>query len=257
MGEMDDGDEDATDAGLFRCASAESVDRSLECPVCCSFLVEPLTLGCGHHFCRSCLLQATRLAPDGRCCPICRQTVDIRDPAGHPFDAAVDAAVRSVVAAADYDARLASDRKTIAHVLELTAQLLPIFAGFPGTTVGRSVRLAFREPRYKLLMRRAWEGNRLFAYVGHEPSPGVDAVIVRIESATFARDGKAVVTGVGVASITLRDVWVEEDAHGLFVTRLPPGGPQTWRPAPPLARRAAPPNPRCAALSQHCACALM
>ena len=42
-------------------------DRALECPVCVSFLVEPLTLDCGHSFCRACLLQSTRLAPDGRC----------------------------------------------------------------------------------------------------------------------------------------------------------------------------------------------
>jgi len=165
---------------IRKVGSSESVDRSLECPVCCSFLVEPLTLDCSHSFCRSCLLQATRLAPDGRCCPICRQTVSIRDPATHPCDADVESAVRAVVDESDYAARVAADRKTIAHVLELTAQLLPIFACFPGTAVGRSVRLQFFEERYKLLIRRAWEGNRLFAYCGHQPQPGVDAVIVRV-----------------------------------------------------------------------------
>ena len=65
-------DETSDGSPIRKVGSSESVDRSLECPVCCSFLCEPLTLDCTHSFCRSCLLQATRLAPDGRLCPICR-----------------------------------------------------------------------------------------------------------------------------------------------------------------------------------------
>lgn len=32
-----------------------------DCPICCSFLVDPLVLGCSHTFCRLCLVQTTRL----------------------------------------------------------------------------------------------------------------------------------------------------------------------------------------------------
>lgn len=243
------------DCRMKKCGSYESVDdQNLECPVCVSFFVEPLTLECGHSFCRSCLLQSTRLAPDGRCCPICRAIVSIRDPAAHPFNESLDGAVRAVVTPDAYAARSIVDKATIAKVLEMTAQLLPIFACYPGTAVGRPVGLHFFEPRYKLLIRRAWEGNRLFAYCGHQPRAGVDAVIVRIEEASFLRDGRANVVGVGVAAITLGECWVENDTHGLMYTRLPSGGPQTWLPAPPEQR--APTSDR-VCTAQRCTCALM
>jgi hypothetical protein len=229
-------------------------DRALECPVCVSFLVEPLTLDCGHSFCRACLLQSTRLAPDGRCCPVCRSPVSIRDPATHACDARLGDRVRAAVAADLYAARVAADAATIAEVLESTARVLPIFACSPGTAVGRPVALHFYEPRYKTLVRRAWEGNRLFAFTDRPPRPGVDAVVVHIEQARFLRDGRANVVGVGVAAIVLRDVWVEDNTGGLSVTSMPRN--PAWLPAPPARRTSAgADDQRCAA--QRCACALM
>ena len=50
-----------------------SSDPDLTCPICLDVLFEPLTLRCGHSFCRACLLGSTKLAPDGRCCPQCRR----------------------------------------------------------------------------------------------------------------------------------------------------------------------------------------
>ena len=230
----------------------DASDRRFECPVCVSFFVEPLTLACGHSFCRACLLQSTRLAPDGRCCPLCRAAVSIRDPATAPQDAKLAEAVKGLVDRDAYSARLAADRATIAEVLDATSRLLPIFACFPGTAVGRPVALHFFEPRYKVLIRRAWEGNRLFAYTGVQPRPGAEGVVVRIEEARFLRDGRANVVGVGVAAITLGEVWVEDGTHGLNVTRLPPSC-AAWlpeRPArPPLEQR------RCTVL--RCTCAVM
>ena len=63
--------------------TAEEIPDGCGCPVCLSFLVEPLTLRCGHSFCRLCLIQSTTLSPDGRSCPLCRSEVDIHDPATH------------------------------------------------------------------------------------------------------------------------------------------------------------------------------
>ena len=52
--------------------ATEEIPDGCGCPVCLSFLVEPLTLRCGHSFCRLCLIQSTTLSPDGRSCPLCR-----------------------------------------------------------------------------------------------------------------------------------------------------------------------------------------
>ena len=49
-------------------ATAEEIPDGCGCPVCLSFLVEPLTLRCGHSFCRLCLIQSTTLSPPLRPC---------------------------------------------------------------------------------------------------------------------------------------------------------------------------------------------
>ncbi|MCB0368121.1 MAG: hypothetical protein KDD45_01460 [Bdellovibrionales bacterium] len=45
----------------------------MACPVCINVFKRPTTLPCGHTFCYSCLLNATR---EHRQCPICRQHID-------------------------------------------------------------------------------------------------------------------------------------------------------------------------------------
>merc|ERR1719265_776309 len=52
-------------------SSCKTVDPP-QCPVCISFLCDPLTASCGHLFCRICLIKSTRLSPTGRLCPLCR-----------------------------------------------------------------------------------------------------------------------------------------------------------------------------------------
>ena len=41
-----------------------------DCPLCLKLLVEPISLTCGHTFCRGCLTRALSLHPN---CPMCRQ----------------------------------------------------------------------------------------------------------------------------------------------------------------------------------------
>merc|ERR1719229_723252 len=47
-----------------------SIERhEFDCPLCLQILYEPLTLECGHSFCRDCVGQALQLK---RHCPLCR-----------------------------------------------------------------------------------------------------------------------------------------------------------------------------------------
>lgn len=197
------------------------MEADTECPICVDHLVDPLSLGCGHAFCRLCLLQSTHLAPDGRACPLCRQLVGIRDPATHPVDAALEALVRASVGEAAYDKRALAQKARIETFLTDLNTILPIFSMYPGTSVGAPVALHFFEPRFKVLVRRVWEGNRLFVFTAQAPRAGVQGIVVRIDIARFLPDGRANVVGVGVEAVRLGEVWVEEGTGGLHCTRTP------------------------------------
>ena len=68
-----------------------------ECPICVSWLCDPLTIGCGHTYCRHCLLKSTKLSPDGRSCPLCRALIGISNIVEAASDSSIEAAVITAV----------------------------------------------------------------------------------------------------------------------------------------------------------------
>ncbi|XP_070313498.1 tripartite motif-containing protein 43B-like [Odocoileus virginianus] len=51
----------------------EAFQKELTCLVCLNFLLDPVTIGCGHSFCRSCLCLFWEQAEAPASCPVCRQ----------------------------------------------------------------------------------------------------------------------------------------------------------------------------------------
>ena len=51
----------------------EAFQKELACLVCLNFLLDPVTIGCGHSFCRSCLCLFWEQAIVPASCPVCRQ----------------------------------------------------------------------------------------------------------------------------------------------------------------------------------------
>ncbi|XP_078271963.1 zinc-binding protein A33-like [Rhinoraja longicauda] len=50
----------------------ESLTEEVVCPICLDFFIDPVSLECGHNFCRSCITQSWDC--EGRnCCPECRE----------------------------------------------------------------------------------------------------------------------------------------------------------------------------------------
>lgn len=207
-------------------AMDDALEAAPECPICMGFLCEPLTVGCGHTFCRLCLLQSTRLAPSGRDCPLCRSPVDIRNPILQPTNKVLEAEVLAIVPLSTYEAKRAAHQELLKELQHKAKTHLPIFYMPPGTDVGAPVILHFFEPRYKLLIRRAWEGNQLFVFCASQPRPGLRGVIVRVDRAHFLPDGRANIVGQGVRRIHLRKTWVEEDSGGLYYTSVDPDDDQ-------------------------------
>ena len=156
----------------------ESLDPDLQCSICLDFYFEPLTLKCRHSFCRVCLLQSTKLAPDGRSCPQCRALIAITDPLTHPADAIIAAKVAEAVPAAMIGQRSLQATEALEALARSSASALPVFVMRPGgqseMRPGARISLHFFEPRYRILIRRAWGSllKRRFAPAPREGAPG-------------------------------------------------------------------------------------
>ncbi|EOD05547.1 hypothetical protein EMIHUDRAFT_447569 [Emiliania huxleyi CCMP1516] len=140
---------------------AASLDPDILCSICLDFLFEPLTLKCRHSFCRLCLLQASRLAPDGGACPQCRAEISF-DPKTHALDQGLAAKIEEAVPPDELEARRAHTTATLEKMAAANSGPYPLFVmrGSERFAPGATVSLHFFEPRYRLLARRAWEGDR-------------------------------------------------------------------------------------------------
>ena len=196
-------------------------EADLQCSICLDFFYEPLTLQCNHTFCRVCLLQTTKLAPDGRSCPQCRATIEnIIDPLNHPEDKSISEKVGSVVSQDSLAERKNQSKAQLEALAQRNAGAIPVFimGGARNLRPGAPVNLFFFEPRYRVLIRRAWEGERRFLWADTVPTPSMplDAMMVTVEEAQFLRDGRASVSGTAVERVTYDHSWIEEGTNGLW-----------------------------------------
>eukprot|EP00929_Paragymnodinium_shiwhaense_P008236 TRINITY_DN112177_c0_g1_i1.p1 TRINITY_DN112177_c0_g1~~TRINITY_DN112177_c0_g1_i1.p1 ORF type:complete len:336 (-),score=44.00 TRINITY_DN112177_c0_g1_i1:387-1394(-) len=191
-----------------------------QCPICMLFLCDPVTIACGHSFCRVCLLKNTRLSPTGRSCPMCRSSVNMKIPLWKKTNSELEDRVRQNVPESEYDAALEASKDEIARLQKAAAAKLPVFFVWPGSLVGAPVALHFFEARYKVLVQRAWEGERLFIFCAGKPRTGGAGVVVKMESVTFLADGSANMKGRAMQAVSLQDVWVEEDTGGLMYAKV-------------------------------------
>ncbi|XP_037770910.2 LOW QUALITY PROTEIN: E3 ubiquitin-protein ligase TRIM39-like [Chelonia mydas] len=53
----------------------ESLQEETTCPVCLEYFTDPVTLECGHNFCRACITQCWEGPDTAASCPQCRETV--------------------------------------------------------------------------------------------------------------------------------------------------------------------------------------
>nr|XP_042703899.1 zinc finger protein RFP-like [Chrysemys picta bellii] len=57
----------------------ESLQEEASCPICLQYFTEPVTLECGHNFCRACISQCWEGSDTAASCPQCRETVQQRN----------------------------------------------------------------------------------------------------------------------------------------------------------------------------------
>lgn len=196
-------------------SEGELNNLGLTCPICLNFFCDAISMPCGHTFCRVCLLQTTRLSPDGRSCPMCRVRLSIPDPFTYSANEAINQKVRSTVPKAEYARRARSIDAALIELQKAEQHSLPVFYMGPGCTVGECITLRLLETQFQLLIGRAVEGKRVFLYGDGVPAIGKYAVVVLIMDARSSLHGRSVV-GVGVERVQMNKVWTDETAKGLY-----------------------------------------
>uniref|UniRef100_A0A452H0E7 RING-type domain-containing protein n=1 Tax=Gopherus agassizii TaxID=38772 RepID=A0A452H0E7_9SAUR len=56
-------------------SSLETLQGEVTCPICLEYFTAPVTLECGHNFCRACIAQCWEGSDTAASCPECRETV--------------------------------------------------------------------------------------------------------------------------------------------------------------------------------------
>jgi Lon protease-like protein len=180
----------------------ESVRPEMDCQVCYALLLDPVTTTCGHTYCRTCI---HRVLDHSNLCPVCRRQISIRaqvDPRSAPSNE------RLVSMTKGFWADLVALRSQ-AYRLEQQANHggfdVPIFVctlSFPTMPLFLHVF----EPRYRLMIRRAMEGDRTFGIVMDRPAPGPGephfmelGVLLRIVKIEFFADGRSLLETVGIS----------------------------------------------------------
>ncbi|KAI0447980.1 ATP-dependent protease La domain-containing protein [Xylaria telfairii] len=176
----------------------ELVKTEVDCQVCYALFLDPVTTACGHTYCRTCI---HRILDHSNLCPICRRTISIRAQADQR---AVPSNKRLVSMINGFWADLTTLRSQT-YRLEQQANHegfdIPIFVctlAFPGMPLFLHVF----EPRYRLMIRRAMEGDRTFGMVlAKLTEPGfMDiGVLLRIVKIEYLFDGRSVLQTIGIS----------------------------------------------------------
>lgn len=187
--EVDDIKEDALKIS-WNCISACDV----ECILCSRCLLDPVTTGCGHTFCRGCL---TRVLDHGLSCPLCMTALNISDYSRGSTDV-LQQAIKFLVPE-DYNERMSINMEE-SLILD-TGSDVPVFIctnAFPGV----ACPLYVYEPKYRLLARRCLlSPTKRFAMAGKDVAGDKFVqcgTLLEVRDAVNLEDGRFILTTVGV-----------------------------------------------------------
>ena len=189
----------------------EVTRNELDCQVCFALMLDPLTLACGHTFCRKCV---ARVLDHSQSCPACRRPVILTPGALQSAESnkrlsklllalcpeQVASRVQQVEAE---EAELAKNQQIPLFVCTLAYPRIPTF-------------LHIFEPRYRLMIRRAMEKDRKFGMLAYnsrgEAQDELGATqflqygtLLEIVNMHLFPNGRSVIETVGVSRFCVRE----------------------------------------------------
>lgn len=198
--------EDASTDQIIR-SLRDSVRNELDCQVCYTLIVDPLTMSCGHTFCRKCV---ALLLNHSDLCPVCRRKLNMPsriqdEPINRQIAGLMETLIPNQVAAA----RRAIDQDA-GDVDDSSQNTLPLFVG-SATFPTMPIFLHIFEPRYRIMLRRVMESREhKFGMVpfnrarrrqgGLGRSPFLQyGTLMMIERFELLPDGRSLVIATGVS----------------------------------------------------------
>ena len=213
-----------TDISKFRESSMmateqeDDIKNMLECALCLCHICEPVTISCGHSFCRCCLVKSLKRSK--KKCPSCRAICHIA--AESAEESVMLKALAIHVAPEEYANRL---KEAVAEKQTWEA-LLPIFYYNDALFPGSRLELHLFELRYRVMMKRVVDTTRTFAYVPNFTNfwakVGDVAMVAQLEEVDILPDGRALLQALLTGRYLLTDHFVEEGTQGLHYCRLSP-----------------------------------
>ncbi|KAL1925782.1 uncharacterized protein VTP21DRAFT_665 [Calcarisporiella thermophila] len=157
--------------------------HELECQLCNQLLNEPITLTCGHTFCRWCLL---RVLDYGTNCPVCRFSLPLygsfhSQPTNHVLKSLIEA----------FFPKQIHERRTQLEA-ELRTDQVPLLV-YSVVFPGHACFIHIFEPRYRLMLRRCLAAKIGFGFILRDQDTGyVDyGTMLRIDNVQIFPDGRA------------------------------------------------------------------
>lgn len=191
-----------------------SLRQDVECSICLKLLCEPVTLTCGHSFCRLCLSGSQQFSAS---CPLCRT----QQPGPLPAPSLVLSALLQRLFSDEHASRLeetnaeAEYRFKEDHSSFTRSQQIPLFVLEPVLPRQRLLLHIF-EPRYRALVRSAMRGQRSFGMVAHgHATAGKHGCEVSITECHPLADGRFSLTVRGARRFQLESVDHHPDGYML------------------------------------------
>lgn len=195
-------------------AIKENTAKELDCHVCYDLMFDPVTTPCGHTFCRKCL---ARVLDHATHCPECRRTLPI--PPSLERQASNVRLVSLLLGLCPELVQLRAEAVAAEErgaVGELDTPIFICTLAFPSLPT----YLHIFEPRYRLMIRRALEGNRRFGMVMYnrhrEPQGDLGNVqfleygtMLEILTVNMLPDGRSLIETRGTTRFRVR-------AHGVL-----------------------------------------
>lgn len=197
---------------------AERIQNELDCHVCYSLILDPLTTPCGHTFCRRCV---AGVLSHSDLCPVCRRKLSmLSNLQAEPTNKRVAGLIESL-----FPDQVAARREALPHdELDLEEGTVPLFVctlSFPGMPMFLHVY----ERRYRIMMLRALaSGTRRFGMVaynhGNRPQGNMGrapflqyGTLLRIERFDTLRDGRCLVIARGISRFRVTKSEMQEGYH--------------------------------------------